>query len=47
VCSKDEEGEPCAEFKVIGKFEVKEPEPAKEQQVLPKFDDPPITEEEE
>jgi ATP-dependent Clp protease ATP-binding subunit ClpA len=47
VCSKDEEGEDCAEFKVTGKFEVKEVEPQDPAPVIPEFDDPPIQQEEE
>lgn len=38
VPDKNEDGEPCAGFKVTGKFEVKEPEPPKESDI-PKFDD--------
>lgn len=47
VCGKNEDNEDCAIFKVIGTFEVKEPEPSKEPPIMPKFDDPPIQEEEE
>ncbi|MDN5278651.1 MAG: ATP-dependent Clp protease ATP-binding subunit ClpC [Clostridiales bacterium] len=46
VCANDEDGEDCAEFKVTGKFEVKEPEP-QAPPVIPEFDDPPIQQEEE
>ncbi|MEW6708535.1 MAG: AAA family ATPase [Candidatus Riflebacteria bacterium] len=46
-CSKDSDGEDCAEFKVIGKFEVKEADPNAPQPELPKFNDPPIQQEEE
>lgn len=45
VPDKNEDGEPCASFKVTGKFEVKEPETPKEGDI-PKFDDPLIVEEE-
>lgn len=45
-CGKDGDGEDCALFKVIGKFEVKEPQPS-ENHPIPEFDDPPIQQEEE
>ena len=44
----DDEKEPCAIFKVVGKVEIKEPEPAKAPPpVLPKFIDSPTKLEEE
>lgn len=43
---KDEDGDEIAVFNVIGTFEVVEPPPQK-QPDIPKFDDPPIQEEEE
>jgi ATP-dependent Clp protease ATP-binding subunit ClpC len=47
VCGKNEDNEDCAIFNIVGTFEVKEPEPSKEPPIMPKFDDPPILEEEE
>ncbi len=44
----DDEKEPCAIFKIVGKVEIKEPEPAKAPPpVLPKFIDSPTKLEEE
>ncbi len=48
VTGIDEDKEPIAQFKVVGKVEIKEPEPSKAPpQVLPKFIDPPTKLEEE
>ncbi len=46
-CSKDSDGEDCAEFKVIGKFEVKESDQNSPRPELPKVSGPPIQQEEE
>ncbi|GAB4282312.1 MAG: hypothetical protein Kow0029_27810 [Candidatus Rifleibacteriota bacterium] len=43
---KDEDNEDCVKFEVTGHFEVKEPDPTKTPEI-PKFDDPPIQQEEE
>lgn len=48
VTGVDDDKEPCAHFKIVGKVEIKEPEPSKAPpQALPKFIDPPTKLEEE
>ncbi len=48
ITGVDEDKEPCAVFKVVGKIEIKEPEPSKEPMPnLPKFVDSPVKVEEE